>query len=221
EGVTKIIQLVGKGTMAQSVVSAQKDTLELHVNMNIKNVAMKSTTAYTDQRAWLRTIRRSVNGRATAKHLPLHREVAKIARQPFVRMRVPCLVPTIQLKWHIVQTMGSVSLYKRMGKRCPPGYTGAHCELYDRVRPSPQSNKNTEMAAILIVGFVIGVLLVFLVLVSVLRWRAMKQRKQKHVTETITAAHMQELSSRQSAVMEEMDFDPDFDEGELEEVELL
>jgi hypothetical protein len=109
----------------------------------------------------------------------------------------------------------------RPGCRCPPGYTGKHCELYDRARGSPYSNKGQESAVILFVCLVLGVLLVFLILVVVLRWRGLKRREEKHVADRITSSHMQEINTRQSERMEEMDFDPDFDEKDLEEVELL
>lgn len=106
---------------------------------------------------------------------------------------------------------------------CKPGYTGPHCELLQSpaLIAAKQGDLESDSAAILFVCFVFGILFVFLVVVAVLRWRGLRVQQQKSINGRIEQLHRQETSSGQSAGMEEVQFDDEFQDEDLEDVELL
>jgi hypothetical protein len=122
------------------------------------------------------------------------------------------------------------------GCDCKPGYTGAHCELYSTIQATLAGGEITnnggndngaDSAAILFVCFVLGVLFVFLLLVLFMRYRGIREQERRAIDEKVKSAHLHDTISgggfgrQSSVVMEEVDFDLDFDERDLEEVELL
>jgi hypothetical protein len=132
----------------------------------------------------------------------------------------------------------------RPGCQCQPGYTGAHCELYDTLQAAIAGAEITnnghdhgpgdgtgDSAATLFACFVLGVLLVFLLLVLVLRYRGLREQERRALDDQVRAVYLDDVNGRPaggrrhasavSSNMEEVDFDPDFDERDLEEVELL
>jgi hypothetical protein len=116
------------------------------------------------------------------------------------------------------------------GCSCPPGYTGAHCELLDTIQGAGMANQNggdgdANSAAIIFACSVLGILLAVILLLIVLRWRQLRSQTLKGRDGIIRPGHLEQsngMNQKQSAIMtEEIDFDPDFDERDLEEVELL
>ncbi|KAG7337391.1 EGF-like domain containing protein [Nitzschia inconspicua] len=105
---------------------------------------------------------------------------------------------------------------------CQPGYTGPHCELLQSIT-NMQSSEGSEgnSAAILFVCFVLGILLVFIVMVFILRWRGLQLQKQQAIDGRIAKLHSHQSSSGQSDVLEEVHFDDEFDDEDMEDVELL
>jgi hypothetical protein len=125
----------------------------------------------------------------------------------------------------------------KVGCDCPPGYTGRHCELYEAkniVQPSSPDvayDIDAEQpATILFLSFVIGVISVIALIFLSLRWKgrkSQKERRERVIIEEVQASighhlHKKKNLGHSSFIEEEQgDFDPDFDERYLEEIELL
>jgi hypothetical protein len=99
--------------------------------------------------------------------------------------------------------------------KCPPQYTGAHCELLKAVGQNSGTQLKTEKesAASLFAAFIVCILLVVLVLFFHVRRR--RQQSSQDKTAIIRAAQAEQEES-EAAMMEEVDF-----EGVMEDVELL
>jgi hypothetical protein len=106
-------------------------------------------------------------------------------------------------------------LQSRPGCKCPPGYTGSHCELLDthlHQDGPPLEQTSTGSAAIIFFFLVFATLIVVLSGVIILRYRRGKDWN-------IESAHLTE-GAGQSSRMEEVDFNGE-DVGAMEDVELL
>ena len=98
------------------------------------------------------------------------------------------------------------------GCKCPPQYTGVHCELLQDYHTQSQMHlgKNSDSsAAIIFVILVLGVVLVVLTVAFMYRLREQVRRRNEVVEE-----HHLEPGSAKS-IMEEVDFD---DSAELEDI---
>jgi hypothetical protein len=112
----------------------------------------------------------------------------------------------------------------RPGCKCPPGYVGDHCELLESARTNRGSNSDGaggDSAAILFVCFVLGILLVFIVVIIILRLRGLRLQKQRTIDGRVAKLHCHESSSGASSAMEEVNFEDEFEDEDLEDVELL
>jgi hypothetical protein len=111
------------------------------------------------------------------------------------------------------------------GCTCPPGYSGRHCELLGTFQNDMGSNPNgtdqKNAAAILVICLVLGILFFFIVAIVVLRWRRLQVQERQFSEDKITDLHRHEPGMIQSEVMEEVNFSDDFDDEDLEDVELL
>jgi hypothetical protein len=108
---------------------------------------------------------------------------------------------------------------------CPPGYSGFHCELletfHNDINSHPNGTDAAKPAAILFVCFVLGTVFFFIVVVIILRWRALKIQERQFMDDKIAKQHRLKLGMRQSEIIEEAHFSEDFDDEDLEDVELL
>jgi hypothetical protein len=111
------------------------------------------------------------------------------------------------------------------GCTCPPGYTGLHCELLEAFQNDMDSHPNgtdaENSAAILFTCFVLGTVLFFIVAVILLRWRGLKMQERQFDDDRIAKLHRLEHGKSQSEHIEEVNFSEDFDDEDLEDVELL